>query len=196
MNYLGVTLVSDLSWAPHIDLVCQKAKRQAGLIYRQFYHASPACKSQLYKSLVLPTLDYCSSLWDPTYVTYTKKLEDVQKLAARIVTKKWDLNYQQLLSNLLWPTLADRRKRQKLALCFRIVKGNSLIPSSFFTPHPSPHLRHNHSLPLYYPTCHSRSLLSSFAISVVPRWNCLPSSLVDVSSINSFKRGLKLLPTI
>ena len=196
VNYLEVTLASDLSWAPHIDLVCQKAKHQAGLIYRQFYYASPACKSQLYRSLVLPTLDYCSSLWDPTHVTYTKKLEDVQKLAARIVSRKWDLNHQQLLSNLLWPSLADRRKRQKLALFFRIVKGNSLIHPSFFIPHPSSHLRHNHSLPLYYPMCHSHSHLSSFAVSVVPPWNCLPSSLVDVSSINSFKRGLKLLPTI
>ena len=123
-------------------------------------------------------------------------LEDVQKLSAKIITKKWDLNYQHLLSALAWPSLADRRKRQKLALCFRILKGHSLIPSSFFTPHPSPHLRHNHSYPLFYPLCHSRSHLSSFNISVIPLWNCLPSHLVNVSSPDSFKRGLKLLPFI
>ena len=70
VNYLGVTLSKDLSWATRIDQVCLKAKRQARLIYRHFYLASPICKSQLYKSLVLPTLDYCSSLWDPAYMVH------------------------------------------------------------------------------------------------------------------------------
>ena len=110
VKYLGVTLSRDLSWALHINNVSQKAKHQAGLIYiyRQFYHTSSACKAQLYKSLVLPTLDYCSSLWDPTYVSHVNLLKDVQKLSAKIITKKWDLihtqNYQHLLSGLHLPT--------------------------------------------------------------------------------------------
>ena len=39
--------------------------------------------SCMYQSLVLPTLDYCSSLWDPHYTIYINKLiETVQKFAA------------------------------------------------------------------------------------------------------------------
>ena len=86
VTYLGVSVSSDLSWTAHIDSVCSKAKRQVGLLHRQFHNASPSCKDQLYKSLVLPILDYCSSLWDPNYATHVSKLESVQKFAARFVT--------------------------------------------------------------------------------------------------------------
>ena len=86
VTYLGVTISSILSWIAHIDSVCSKAKRQVGLLHRHFHNASPPCKEQLYKSLVLPTLDYCSSLWDPKYATHVNKLESVQKFAARFVT--------------------------------------------------------------------------------------------------------------
>lgn len=79
--------------------------------------------------LCCQTLEYCS-----TYVTHSRKLENVKKLAAKISTRKWDSSYQQLLPELCC-TLAERRKRQKLVLCFCIVKGLSLIPPSFFIPH-------------------------------------------------------------
>ena len=93
VTYSGVSISSDLSWATHIDIVCCKAKQQVGLLHWHFHAGSPSCKAQLYKSLVLPILDYCSSLWDPNYSIHVNKLESVQKLAARFVTGKWHDNY-------------------------------------------------------------------------------------------------------
>ena len=117
-----------------------QTKRQIGLLHRHFHAGSPSCKSQLYKSLVLPILDYCSSLWDPNYAIHVNKPESVQKLAARFVSGRWNDNYESLLNHLNWSELSTRRKRQKLLLCNRIVKGYSILPPSFFTPHPFPHL--------------------------------------------------------
>ena len=114
----------------------------------------------------------------PCGIQPISKLEAVQKLAAKIVTKKWNCDYESPLSHLHWPRLS-LRTMQKMALCFRIY---SIIPPSIFTPHPTPHLRHNHSLPLYYPVCNSHSHLSSFAVSSVPVWNCLPNDVVEVQS--------------
>ena len=76
---------------------------------------------------------------------------------------------------LQWPTLTVRRRKQKVVLCYRILNNCSIIPPTFFTPHPSPQLRHNHSIPLYYPSVCTTSHHSSFSVSVVPIWNCLPS---------------------
>ena len=36
--YLGVILSSDLSWTPHVESVCTKARKLLGLLYRRFYN--------------------------------------------------------------------------------------------------------------------------------------------------------------
>ena len=179
VTYLGVSISSDLSWASHIETVCCKTKQQIGLLHSHFHAGSLSCKSQLYKSLVPPILDYCSSLCDPNYVIHVNKLESVQKLAARFVSGRWNDNYDSLLNRLNWLELSTRRKKQKL-LCNQIVKGYSILPPSFFTPHPFRHLRHNHSLPLYHPPCCSTAHPSSFSVSVVPLWNHLPIDIVPL----------------
>ena len=41
--YLGVTLVSDLSWSAHIESICVKSKKLIGLLYHRFYgYADPS----------------------------------------------------------------------------------------------------------------------------------------------------------
>jgi len=87
--FLGVTVSSDLKWNTHITNTCAKARQQLGIIHRTFNQANPPTLLHLYRCLVLPTLDYCSSVWDPQTSLLINKLESVQRLAARIITKRW-----------------------------------------------------------------------------------------------------------
>ena len=191
LTYLGVTITSTLNWSSHIENTTKRARRQLGYIYRAFHHAGPATLTQLYKSTVLPLVDYCSSVWAPHHKKYIEEVESVQKFATRIVTKRWNDSYSSLISQLNWPTLEQRRNCQKLVLCYNIVKNLSFIPSSNFVSHPHPSLRHSHNLCLLYPLTRSNSHKFSFFVSVVPLWNSLPSPVVNASSLNSFKYCLK-----
>ena len=119
------------------------------------------------------------------------RLESVQKFAARLVTKRWKAPHDQLLRTLKWERLTLRRKKQKVLLCHRILRGGSLIPPSKFTPHPSPHLRHLNSQPLFCPHVCSRAHLSSFFVSVVPLWNSVNPSVMSFFMSPSFKSRLK-----
>ena len=62
---LGITITSDLLWNTHISNTCAKARQQLGIIHRTFNQSNPDTLSHLYCCLVSPTLDYCSSVWDP-----------------------------------------------------------------------------------------------------------------------------------
>ena len=146
----------------------------------------------LFKSTVLPLLDYCSCVWDPYQTTYINMIEGVQKFAARLATKQWNTSYNDLLAQLGWPLLSTRRKQQKLFLCHRILSGYSIIPPSSFTPHPSPTLRHSHHLPLYRPITRSTAYSASFFPSVIPLWNNLPRDTVLATSHSAFKSKIKL----
>ena len=53
VNYLGVTISSNLKWNDHILSTCKSAKRKLGLLYRNFHQEDQKTLSHLYKALVL-----------------------------------------------------------------------------------------------------------------------------------------------
>ena len=145
---LGVTISADLSWRQHIHGIVSKANCLLGFLYRVFGSSNRRCLSILYRSAVLPHLDYCSSVWDPPHKTHIQALERVQTFAARLVTNDWAGNGESLRALLGWPKLSTRRQFQKLCLCRRIVTGGSLIPPCFLSPIlalPARTANHHHS---------------------------------------------------
>ena len=98
-KYLAVSISSDLSWSDHIHNICTRARRTIGLLYRHFYLNSNSTSLQkLYLTLVRPLLEYACQVWHPHLVRDIAKLERVQKLALRLCTKQWTLDYSTLLS--------------------------------------------------------------------------------------------------
>ena len=190
IKYLGVTVTSNLSWSAHIDNTCVKAKKQLGLLYRHFHLAGRKALSRLYKSTVLPLLDYCACVWDPHQVTKIQKLEAVQRFAAKLATGLWLAGCQDPTRLINWPPLVTRRKRQKLLLCRRILLGGSIIPSSIFTPHPHPSTRLHHCIALYCPNTRTSAHLHSYFPSTVKLWNDLSTELISVRTQTTFKLWL------
>ena len=137
-TYLGVHISSDLTWGQHISNTCKKAKQHLGLLHQKFHQASPQVRSKLYSSVILPRLEYCSSVWDPHQAKYISMLESVQKYGCRVISKEWNSIYPTLLTRLRMPTLQSRRKQQKLIMCYKILTNTSSIPASHFIPHPLP----------------------------------------------------------
>ena len=95
------------------------------------------------------------------------------------VGSAWQGTYSDLLARLHWPTLSIRR--QKAALCYRIINNHSIIPSSLFTPHPSPKLRHHPTIipkfVLLLIFHHSLSVWYLFGIASLPMSLLLPLTL-------------------
>ena len=99
-KYLGVNISSDLTWGQHISITYKKAKQHLGLLHRKFHQASPQVRSKLYSSVILPKLEYCSSVWDPHQAKYISMLESVQKFGCRVISKEWNSDYPTLLTHL------------------------------------------------------------------------------------------------
>ena len=131
----------------HRQHMCQ-GQETVGPLYRHFHPAGRKALSRLYKSTVLPLLDYCACVWDPHQVTKIQKLEVVQRFAAKLATGLWSSGCQDPIQLMNSPPLATHRKRQKLLLRRRILLGGSVIPPSVFTPHPHPSPRLHHCMAL------------------------------------------------
>ena len=142
-TYLGFLVTSNLSWSLHIQHLCTRARRQLGVIYRQFYKvsANKATLKALYISRVCSILEYGACVWDPHLQKDMDSLESVQHLATKICTGDWSSPYTHCLSVLNLDTLSFRRTISKFCFLYKII--NNLIPVSFPL----------HSLDHRYATC-------------------------------------------
>ena len=55
---------------------------------RNLHHCPPHLKMHAYKQIVLPSIEYCSTIWDQNQQTSIHKLEMIQHRAARFVLNK------------------------------------------------------------------------------------------------------------
>ena len=111
---LGITISSDLSWSEHVIVTVNKANKLLGLVYRAEGSSNPGTFSTLYKSLVRPILEYAAAVWNPYLVKDVLALERVQRRASRLASrtslgqKRGEIEYEERLRKLKWPTLETR----------------------------------------------------------------------------------------
>ena len=65
MTDLGILIDDQLSFSPHIDTVCTKARNRAALILNCFYSRNKYLLIRAFVAYVRPLLEYCCSVWSP-----------------------------------------------------------------------------------------------------------------------------------
>ena len=127
--YLGVTLTQDLSWSQHVATIVSKAHQQFCFI-RHNLHGSPyKCQETTFIALTRSQLEYCSSIWDPIFNKDSDSIEKVQRKAACWARDQYgSISVTQLLKDLKWRPLADRRRDHWIILLYRILHGSVNIP--------------------------------------------------------------------
>ena len=124
---LGVHMTCDAEFCKHIEIIVRKARGQAGWILRVFSTREKAPMIQLFKSMVIPLLEYCCQLWDPWRLHERRLLEQVQRSFTSRISGVSSLNYWQRLKALNMYSLERRRERYLLIYLFKIMNG--LVPN-------------------------------------------------------------------
>ena len=191
-KYLGCTISSELNWRQHINSISAKANKTISFLRRNLNISSTAIKQQAYFSLVRPSVEYASVVWDPHEKGDIQCLEKVQRRAARFVKNRYHnrSSVTDMLEDLKRKSLEQRRKETRLALMFKITndsicinKSNCLIPSTRTSRHSPPHAFQ--ILPSRT-ECHKQS----FFPRTIRDWNLLDTSVVSVGTVEAFKTQL------
>lgn len=129
---LGVTIVDNLKTSVHCAHQYAKANRMLGLLRRTFKTRSKPVLLKMYKSVVRPHLEYCSSVWSPHYKKDKELLEKIQHRFTRLFKELRQLTYAERLHALgLW-SLEERRNRADLVEVYKMINGQSAIPAIKF----------------------------------------------------------------
>ena len=135
-KYLGIHLSEDLRWNEHVRNMTNKANKTLGFLKRNLRHCSAATKERAYKFLVQPTVEYCSSLWDPYTAKNIRQVEMVQRRAARWVLSRYGRqdSVTDMLNCLGWKTLQSRRTIARLTMLYQLRNYLTSIDSCLLQP--------------------------------------------------------------
>ena len=85
----------------------------------------------MYQALVRPKLEYSCSVWDPHTNEYKKKIEMMQRRAARYIMYNYHntSSVNTMMDTLGWPTLAERHLKTRLIMIYKITHCLIAIPT-------------------------------------------------------------------
>lgn len=192
-KYLGCTISSDLKWGKHISTICSKANNTISFLKRNINISNKSIKEKAYVSLVRPTLEYASSVWDPYQQNDIHRLEMVQRRAARYVTNRYHntSSVSSMIEQLEWTTLQERRKHSRLLMMYKLKNNIVRVDaSSKLIPNERPS-RNNNEQALRIPSCKTTARKDSFYPRTIKEWNTLPNCTVSAPSPESFKAQLR-----
>ena len=191
-KYLGVTLTLDLRWNRHVENIVYKANQSLGFLRRNLRINSPNLKSLAYKTLVRPLLEYSSAAWDPYTMENVKKLEMVQRRAARYVLNRFNYlsSVDEMLQELQWNTLEERRKKDRLVMFYKIHNDQTGIDTGKYLKPLGRICRHVNNQVYEVPFAFTDYHKFSYFPRTINEWNVLPNETVHASSLTAFTNYL------
>nr|CAH7726423.1 unnamed protein product [Callosobruchus chinensis] len=72
-------------WHQHVSSITTAAGKKLGYIFRARKYFSPSNLLTLYKAQIIPSLEYCSHIWEAAAPTTLSILDVVQRRAIRLI---------------------------------------------------------------------------------------------------------------
>ena len=187
--YLGVIISDDLKWGKHIAYISRKAGATVGFLHRNLRNCPKECIRLAYIALVRSRLEYAETVWDPYFQQDTKKLERVQRQAARFITKDYRTREpgwgNRMLQDINLPPLAERRRQARLGLMYKIAGG--LIPAissqNYLTPVSASRIRIR---PTKYEDFEATNIINRQKSEILAVSNCLPTTQSNTKTLSSY----------
>jgi hypothetical protein len=187
---LGVIFDNNLSFKVHINKMIGKANARVGMVKRCFNHLNTEALIVLYKTLIRPILEYCSSIWFPITQGQINNIEKVQRRATKIPKSISHLTYTDRLKKLNLTTLVFMKERADMVQAFKILKGIDNVDPTLFFQLDTGSTR-GHSLKLTKPRFNTKIRQYSFSNRIITNWNRLGDATVESETINEFKTALE-----
>ena len=194
-KYLGVDLANNLDWKPHVDRIVKKSNSMLGFLRRNLRISSQETKAMAYMTMVRSNLEYCATVWNPHKKEHIKKLEMVQRRAARFVTSRFHniSSVTDMLNQLQWDTLEVRRCKLQLTMFYKIVNNIVDIDKDLYLTPAMAKTRASHSKKFRQISTSRDCFKNSFFPRTIPLWNKLPASTAEAPDLVLFKQGLSNL---
>ena len=192
ITQLGLSILSNLTWKPHINSIAKQASQKLGFLSRARGYFSPSQLLTIYKSQVRPSLEYCSHVWGVAPKSSLHLLDRVQSKAIRLI------NNPNLTNSL--QSLSHRHLVADLPIFYRYFQGHCSQEIKNIIPDPVRRVRttrsstYSHPFQVTLPNPQTLAYKSSFIPRTSQLWNSLPPTTFPESyNLSSFKSNINKL---
>ena len=160
---------------------------------RNIKHNSKDIMLRLYKSLVRPHVEYCTSAWYPYYKKDIELIEKTQHRFSRLFPDLEDKPHHERLKNLSQWTIEERRNRADMIEVFKVMKGSSNVSLNLLFVIDRISRTRGHSLKIVKQRFLSTARQYFFSLRVIARRNSLDEKTVSSTTVNGLKKQLESL---
>jgi len=143
---------------------------------------------QLYKSLMVPILEYASPVWNPIIAKDSVRIEPIQRQATKFIDGP-EMDYTSHLIFLHLESLESRCHVKDLTTCYKYLSNFIDVNTHHFTPSLSSRTRSQHNQKLQLHFCRINSYKFSF-LTVISAWNSIPFCIVNACNPKQFRTRL------
>jgi hypothetical protein len=189
---LGVLISNKFKTSDHCIKTENICNRLLGYIKRQFNYRNREVVTTLYKSLILPYLEYAVSFWSPSLERDVNRLERIQARATKLIPELRHRPYRERIKELGLMTVKQRRERIDLIQVYKILnKIDNVSANNYFELCDNPTRNNGHKIKVKR---YNTSILgNSFTYRVVNKWNSLSAEIVNSETLTNFKTRLDKL---
>ena len=191
--YLGLKFASNLRWKHHINDISEKARKKLNCMVPFKYKLDRQSLEIMYKSFVLPSMEYANVVWGGSFDCDIAKLEAIHIDAMRLIAGATARSHiDNLYKECNWLSIQKRIDIASLTMMYKIINGYSpLYLSNLIDQDVNQFYNFRQQRALRVPLCRLEVFKRSFFPRTINLWNDLPLQFRSVTSLEEFKRKFK-----
>ena len=184
---LGVFITDDMKFHEHCKNVSQKCNQLIRQVKRSFVCKEAELMMNIYKSYLLPHVDYACVVWNPYQTRDINMIEAVQRRFTKIIHRLTDMSYEERLTVLELPTLAQRRCYFDVLQVWKLMNGYDVVESKMFEEVNKIQVTRSTSKPnLVEERARMDMKKYFFTVRGAKEWNSLPEPIHVEKNLNTF----------
>lgn len=193
MKYLGVIIDENLNLKKHANYIMNKMSKKVSFLYRIGNSLSMFTKILIYKAIIAPHIDFCSSILFNLNQNQIQQLQKIQNRAMRIILKcNRYTPIRTMLDVLNLMNINQRIVYRTLIIIYKIK--NKMLPSYLFNEMKYVNDIHDYSTRnannFFIDTFNRASTEKSVLSKGLKLYNNLPVPIKNSQNLNSFKKML------
>ena len=186
---LGVHVGKDLYYRDHYNIVARNNHHLCKQFRTAFASKNIEFLLFLYKTYIMPKIEYASSIWSPYLKKDVDLIENIQRKFTKFLPGMFNKPYYERMLSLQMQTLEERRIYLDLILLYKIYHGLVDMEFSKFCSLSTSNTR-GHPLKLNVVGSRVNCHKYHFFNRTIKVWNDVPANIITIDSLNLFKKRI------